>query len=184
MTHHPHLHMIVPGGGLSMDGGCWISYKPNFLLPVRVLSKLFCRLMAGETSGGTPGGQAAMARLTRRIWQMSRYSRRSSLHSTRSAGSSTPSVRSPARRPCSPICHGIPTASPSSPSPAEFRTPTSAPSNLHSPQQPSYPTSGAFLHWRLSDDGPGASRIVPMGTRRDSCTAANHRSIAGHSFVH
>ena len=45
MTHHPHLHMIVPGGGLSRDGGRWISCKPNFLLPVRVLSKLFRRLM-------------------------------------------------------------------------------------------------------------------------------------------
>src|SRR5258708_9716762 len=37
--------MIVPGGGVSMDGGRWISCKPNFLLPVRVLSKLFRRLM-------------------------------------------------------------------------------------------------------------------------------------------
>src|ERR1700680_493790 len=45
MTHHPHLHMIVPGGGLSMEGDRWISCKPNFLLPVRVLSKLFRRLM-------------------------------------------------------------------------------------------------------------------------------------------
>ena len=36
MTHHPHLHMTAPGGGLR-----WISCKPNFLLPVRVLSKLF-----------------------------------------------------------------------------------------------------------------------------------------------
>jgi Putative transposase/Transposase zinc-binding domain len=45
MTHHPHVHMIVPGGGLSMDGSRWISCKPNFFLPVRVLSKLFRRLM-------------------------------------------------------------------------------------------------------------------------------------------
>src|SRR5438132_753438 len=45
MTHHPHVHMIVPGGGLAMDGRRWISCKPNFLLPVRVLSKLFRRLM-------------------------------------------------------------------------------------------------------------------------------------------
>src|ERR1700675_1042685 len=45
MTHHPHLHMIVPGGGLSMDDGRGISCRPNFLLPVRVLSKLFRRLM-------------------------------------------------------------------------------------------------------------------------------------------
>jgi hypothetical protein len=36
-------------------------------------------------------------------------------------------------------------------------------SNLHSARQLPYPTSRAFLHWRLSDDGPGASRIVPIG---------------------
>jgi Putative transposase/Transposase zinc-binding domain len=45
MTHHPHVHMIVPGGGLSTDGGRWISCKPDFFLPVLVLSKLFRRLM-------------------------------------------------------------------------------------------------------------------------------------------
>src|SRR6202043_2720751 len=45
MTHHPHIHMMVPGGGLAPDGSRWISCKPNFLLPVRVLSKLFRRLM-------------------------------------------------------------------------------------------------------------------------------------------
>jgi len=45
MTHHPHVHMIVPGGGLSMDASRWISCKPNFFLPVLVLAKLFRRLM-------------------------------------------------------------------------------------------------------------------------------------------
>jgi Putative transposase/Transposase zinc-binding domain len=45
MTHHPHVHMIVPGGGLLEDGSRWIACKPNFLIPVRVLSKLFRRLM-------------------------------------------------------------------------------------------------------------------------------------------
>jgi hypothetical protein len=45
MTHHPHVHMIVPGGGLSMDGSRWISCRPNFFLPVFVLAKLFRRLM-------------------------------------------------------------------------------------------------------------------------------------------
>jgi hypothetical protein len=45
MTHHPHVHMIVPGGGLSADGVRWIAAKPNFLLPVLVLSRLFRRLM-------------------------------------------------------------------------------------------------------------------------------------------
>jgi hypothetical protein len=45
MTHHPHVHMIVPGGGLSPDGERWIAARANFLLPVLVLSKLFRRLM-------------------------------------------------------------------------------------------------------------------------------------------
>ena len=45
MTHHPHVHMIVPGGGISLDGERWIGRKPSFFLPVRVLSKLFRRLM-------------------------------------------------------------------------------------------------------------------------------------------
>ena len=44
MTHHPHIHMIVPGGGISLDGQRWVSCRPGFFLPVRVLSKLFRRL--------------------------------------------------------------------------------------------------------------------------------------------
>jgi hypothetical protein len=45
LTHHPHLHMIVPGGGLSPDGSRWVACRRRFFLPVRVLSKLFRRLM-------------------------------------------------------------------------------------------------------------------------------------------
>ena len=44
LTHHPHVHMIVPGGGIALDGTRWISSRPAFLLPVRVLGKLFRRL--------------------------------------------------------------------------------------------------------------------------------------------
>lgn len=44
MTHHPHVHGIVPGGGLSLDGKQWLSCKKGFFLPVRVLSRLFRRL--------------------------------------------------------------------------------------------------------------------------------------------
>ncbi|WP_287799792.1 IS91 family transposase [Acidiphilium sp.] len=44
LTHHPHVHMIVPGGGISLDGERWISSRPTFLVPVRVLGKLFRRL--------------------------------------------------------------------------------------------------------------------------------------------
>jgi hypothetical protein len=45
MTHHPHVHMIVPGGGLSADGQSWIASRSNFFLSVRVLSRLFRRLV-------------------------------------------------------------------------------------------------------------------------------------------
>jgi Putative transposase len=44
LTHHPHVHMIVPGGGISLDGKSWVACRPGFFLPVRVLSRLFRRL--------------------------------------------------------------------------------------------------------------------------------------------
>jgi hypothetical protein len=44
MTHHPHVHMIVPGGGISLDGERWVACRAAFFLPVRVLSRLFRRL--------------------------------------------------------------------------------------------------------------------------------------------
>ncbi|MDE8347726.1 MAG: IS91 family transposase [Acidocella sp.] len=44
LTHHPHIHMIVPGGGLAPGGQRWIAARTAFLLPVRVLSRLFRRL--------------------------------------------------------------------------------------------------------------------------------------------
>ena len=45
LQHHPHLHCVVPGGGLSPDGTRWISCRPRFFLPIRVLSCLFRRLL-------------------------------------------------------------------------------------------------------------------------------------------
>jgi hypothetical protein len=48
MTHHPHIHMIVPGGGLSLDRDRWVSSGARFLLPVRVLAKLFRRLFLAK----------------------------------------------------------------------------------------------------------------------------------------
>src|SRR6059058_1278681 len=41
MTHHPHVHMIVPGGGFSLDGKSWVACRPRFFLSVQVLSSLF-----------------------------------------------------------------------------------------------------------------------------------------------
>jgi len=48
LTHHPHVHGIVPGGGLSFDGERWVACKPGFFLPVRVLSRLFRRRFLEE----------------------------------------------------------------------------------------------------------------------------------------
>ena len=53
MTHHPHVHMIVPGGGLSSMASAGSPAKPNFLLPVLVLSRLFRRLMLEKLAART-----------------------------------------------------------------------------------------------------------------------------------
>ena len=57
MTHHPHVHMIVPGGGLSDDGEHWITCRPSFFLPVFVLSILFRRLMLERLAAAHRAGQ-------------------------------------------------------------------------------------------------------------------------------
>jgi hypothetical protein len=57
LTHHPHVHMIVPGGGISPDGGRWVSCRPGFFLPVRVLSRLFRRLLLEKLVAAHQAGQ-------------------------------------------------------------------------------------------------------------------------------
>jgi hypothetical protein len=59
MTHHPHVHMIVPGGGISLDGTRWVHCKPGFLLPVRVLSRLFRRLFLAALADAHAAGRLA-----------------------------------------------------------------------------------------------------------------------------
>jgi Putative transposase/Transposase zinc-binding domain len=85
MTHHPHVHMIVPGGGIALDGSRWIASGPHFFLAVRVLSKLFRRLMIEKLFAAHTAGQlqffgahahlidakafaAVLARLRRKRW--------------------------------------------------------------------------------------------------------------------
>ena len=51
LTHHPHVHGIVPGGGLALDADRWVPCRPGFFLPVRVLSRLFRRRFLEELSG-------------------------------------------------------------------------------------------------------------------------------------
>lgn len=91
LTHHPHVHMIVPGGGISLDGSKWVPCRPGFFLPVRVLSRLFRRLfleklMAAHAAGrlnffgnhvllaGTQAFAAHLAQLRRSEWVV--YSKR------------------------------------------------------------------------------------------------------------
>ncbi len=57
LTHHPHVHGIVPGGGLSRDGARWVACKPGFFLPVRVLSRLFRRRFLEELANAYHTGQ-------------------------------------------------------------------------------------------------------------------------------
>ena len=57
LTHHPHVHGIVPGGGLAADGERWVSCKPGFFLPVRVLSRLFRRRFLDELQQAHRGGR-------------------------------------------------------------------------------------------------------------------------------
>jgi hypothetical protein len=57
LTHHPHLHCIVPAGGISLDGERWLSCRPNFFLPVRVLSKRFRRRFLERLRDAHDGGR-------------------------------------------------------------------------------------------------------------------------------
>jgi len=57
MTHHPHVHGIIPGGGLSLDGKRWVACRPGFFLPVRVLSRLFRRLFLEQLSDAHRAGK-------------------------------------------------------------------------------------------------------------------------------
>jgi hypothetical protein len=57
LTHHPHVHMIVPGGGISLNAERWISCRPGFFLPVRVLSRLFRRLFLEKLAAAHEAGR-------------------------------------------------------------------------------------------------------------------------------
>ena len=57
LLHHPHLHCVVPGGGISADGERWMACRPGFFLPVRVLSRLFRRLFLAQLQAAFDAGQ-------------------------------------------------------------------------------------------------------------------------------
>ncbi|MGA7328582.1 MAG: IS91 family transposase [Rhodomicrobium sp.] len=60
LTHHPHVHMIVPGGGLSLDGERFVTCRRRFFLPVRVLSRLFRRLMLEKLAAAYDQGRLTL----------------------------------------------------------------------------------------------------------------------------
>lgn len=57
LLHHPHLHCVIPGGGLSADGGRWVACRSGFFLPVRVLSRLFRRLFLEQLQHAFDAGK-------------------------------------------------------------------------------------------------------------------------------
>jgi len=59
LHHHPHVHCLVPGGGLSLDGTRWVSCRPGFFLAVRVLSRLFRRLFLEYLQASFEAGELA-----------------------------------------------------------------------------------------------------------------------------
>jgi len=67
LTYHPHVHVIVPGGGLSPDGNTWIACRPGFFLPVKVLQRLYRRLFLAKLAAAHASGRlqffAALASL-------------------------------------------------------------------------------------------------------------------------
>jgi hypothetical protein len=112
LTHHPHVHCIVPGGGIALDGARWIACRAGFLLPVRVLSRLFRRLVLDLV---------AAAQLDRRLHFLGPH--RGLADSAAFAAFlqplrrrdwwSMPSAPLRGQRPCSPIYRATPTAWPS-----------------------------------------------------------------------
>jgi hypothetical protein len=100
MTHHPHIHMIVPGGGISLDGENWVSSRPAFLLPAPGFSDCM-RPVGLPSSAIMPAGVTSAPFFA--TWRRSEAR----------GGWSMPSRPSLVPKPCSPTCPATPTASPS-----------------------------------------------------------------------
>jgi len=101
LTHHPHAHIIVPGGGVSPDGQHWIACQPGFFLSVRVLSRLFRRLFLERLITAHESGP----------WPNRRSSKPTSPRCVRSNGWSMPSGPLADPTPYSPTCPATPTGS-------------------------------------------------------------------------
>ena len=74
LTHHPHVHMIVPGGGLSPDGSKWIACRPRYFLPVRVLSAPVPPAVPGDAGRGARRRPPAVLRRSCAARRQARHS--------------------------------------------------------------------------------------------------------------
>ena len=112
LDHHPHVHCIVPGGGLSPDGARWVRCRPAFFLPVRVLSRLFRRLFLEGLVAAFDAGELKF------FGEFAAFGDREAFlahlaPTARENGWYTPSSHSPAPRRSWPISRATRTASPS-----------------------------------------------------------------------
>ena len=113
LHHHPHVHCVVPGGGLSPDGTRWVACRPGFFLPVRVLSRLFRRLFLDELRAAFEAGQLGFFGDLADLAEPGRLRPPARATCAGSSGWSTPSRPSADPSRCWPISAATPTASPS-----------------------------------------------------------------------
>ena len=113
LVHHPHLHCVVPGGGLSPDGARWVGCSPGFFLPVRVLSRLFRRLFLQHLENAFDDRPIAVLRRPRFLARARRLPALSGTATKGRVGGLLPSRPSPDPSRSSTTSAAIPTASPS-----------------------------------------------------------------------
>ena len=112
LTHHPHVHCVVPGGGLSLDGTRWVAGRPNFFLAVKPLSRLFRRLFLERLQDAFDAkGLGFFGDLAHLAEPAASHAYLAAARA--SIGSSTPRSRSADPRKYSPISGATPIASPS-----------------------------------------------------------------------
>ena len=99
LQHHPHVHCVVPGGGLAPDGSYWIACRPGFFLPVRVLSRVF-RGKFLRCSAPPSTGRSYPFTASSPLWRTQADFNADSPTPPRPSGSSTPNRRSEARNRC------------------------------------------------------------------------------------
>ena len=110
LTHHPHVHIIVPGGGIALDGQRWISCRPGFFLPVRVLSRLFRRLFLAKLIAAHDAGRLQFFGHHAHLAECPAFTAYlASLHQTEWVVYSKRPFGGPRR--CWPICRATPTVS-------------------------------------------------------------------------